>query len=383
MITEVGPGSLSVALGLLLGGLAIFFPENRWIGLLFLIAAVAMFFFDVRFTGWHLTANLPFPTRRPIAFYGMSACAIGACAFALAYFWPTPTPPIGFEKFVLYFVKWDDGIYRLGVTGQLQNHENKALEINAINYHGGAWTIFPRGFVNIQRYAEFSDQSDLPDEATNLLPHTEGYFKKTLKIRLFMTHLSAQDTRVPNLLLRGDWEFVVGKESYILSPLRFAVAPKAISREEWDALDRKSAAGFKAVAVPARPLNEGPGSKGKPTYTWYLLYSPDRSETLENPYFQKTPYAKSPAGVMVFAYANSSVPIDGAWTVLGHTYHEAWSNQEALASYNSVFPPDKNGNPRAFGYFQGCELEMLGGAQFSPAPVSSMGNITEFQTPKQ
>jgi len=54
---EFGPGSLAGALGLAGVGIAMIIPDNKWIGGLFVLAAIAVLFFDVRITGWHFEAG--------------------------------------------------------------------------------------------------------------------------------------------------------------------------------------------------------------------------------------------------------------------------------------------------------------------------------------
>ena len=307
------------------------------------------------------------------------AITIAGLAWAAFVWSPKPSSPITFQKFVLYFVKWDDGIYRLGAVGQLLNSENKLFVIDAIEYDGRSWTLFPRGEHLIQRYTEFYDQNELPEEVTYLRPMNEAYFKKLLKIRIFMTNLGGG---MPNLLLRGHWRFMIGDKSVVLSPLRFAVAEEAISRDEWDKLDPNSAAPVKAVAIPARPDNVALGSPIPPVTAMYLVFSPDPSATIDNPYLCTTSYIKSKAGVMVFVIGNKSIPMEQGWEVLGSTYREVWGHPETLTIYNSIYPPGNDGRPRVFGYFLNREGEMLGGAAGGGAPTTRCADIIEMQAPQ-
>lgn len=45
-------------------------------------------------------------------------------------------------------------------------------------------------------------------------------------------------------------------------------------------------------------------------------------------------------------------------TCLGSRYDEIWKHEAKLSIYNSIYPPDETGSPRAFAAFAGCEEEM-------------------------
>ncbi len=158
-------------------------------------------------------------------------------------------------------------------------------------------------------------------------------------------------------------------------PLRFAVFENAIPRATWEAIDPRDIEKMKTTAIPPKPPTDQP-------QVMHLVYSPDRSSFFENPYFAQTQEVRSDAGVMVFVSGSSALQLEQGWQILGDTYHEVWSSPEKLALYNSIFPPDEKGRPRAFGYFAGNESAMLSGAPFSPAPVTRPGDIIEFQVPK-
>jgi hypothetical protein len=86
---EFGPGSLAGALGLLGVGVAMITPNNKWIGGLFVLTAVAVLFFDIHVNGWHISSAFPALRQRPWAVAGMIVFSIGFLVCAGWYFWPT------------------------------------------------------------------------------------------------------------------------------------------------------------------------------------------------------------------------------------------------------------------------------------------------------
>jgi hypothetical protein len=88
MGVEYGPGSLAGALGLLGVGIAMIFPDNKWIGGIFVLAAIAVLFFDIRITGWQLSGQAPIARDRPLAFWGMLLFGIAFLGCSVLYFQP-------------------------------------------------------------------------------------------------------------------------------------------------------------------------------------------------------------------------------------------------------------------------------------------------------
>lgn len=92
MQMNVGPGSLSGALGILGTALAVLFPEQRWIGGLLVLVAVVVFVFDVRIEGWHIEVSQLESTKiLPQLLMGLGA--LGFIAGAVWYFNVPKTQP--------------------------------------------------------------------------------------------------------------------------------------------------------------------------------------------------------------------------------------------------------------------------------------------------
>jgi len=88
MGVEFGPGSLAGALGLLGVGIAMIFPDNKWIGGIFVLAAIVVLFFDIRITGWQLSGHTPITRGRPLALWGMIVFGAALIVCAVWYFRP-------------------------------------------------------------------------------------------------------------------------------------------------------------------------------------------------------------------------------------------------------------------------------------------------------
>jgi len=74
--------------------------------------------------------------------------------------------------------------------------------------------------------------------------------------------------------------------------------------------------------------------------------------------FDHTNTVAGPGGSMCWLRGDGTPPVADGISVLGTSYAGVWSDTAPRAIYNSVFPPDEDGNPRPFGAFLGCEKEM-------------------------
>lgn len=159
-----------------------------------------------------------------------------------------------------------------------------------------------------------------------------------------------------------------------VTPALYSAYKEAISTAEWDDLlkpqSKINIESFHYKRIPAAPA---PNT----THKFYLIYSPDRSSTIDDPYIAQIPPVKGDAGIMTFIATRGSPP--EGWYILGRTYEEVWSDPEKLALYNSLVPPDQDGKPKAFGFFAGRENEMAGDAGRALfAPTTRDADILDF-----
>lgn len=74
--------------------------------------------------------------------------------------------------------------------------------------------------------------------------------------------------------------------------------------------------------------------------------------------FDHTNVASGPGGSMVWLRGDSELQLLDGMADLGGSYSDVWADPAKRAIYDSVYPPDADGNPRPFSVFMGCEQEM-------------------------
>lgn len=274
-------------------------------------------------------------------------------------------------------MKLDKDIYQLGAVTKFFNFDDKPYPINGIILDIENWTFFPRGSYHLRPPLPLQneDHAELLEDSY-IKAKSEAYFKKRLPIKFDMT-ISGGDT--PELVLRGKWSLKIDNRNILMEAPFYTVYPKGISKNEWNDLQKSQSKinieDLHYKEIPERPPADAPIIN-------YLLYNRDRSADIENPYFAKTNPASGDNGVMIFIRGSAALPENKGWVLLGHTYHEVWSNPEKLALYNSLHPPDENGLPRAIGFFAGIEMAGPVGRPLS-APVTRAADILEFNPPNK
>lgn len=368
------------------------FPEQRWIGLAMVGIGLLVFLFDVRVDRGHIEADgHRFKGHRMIPLLGMIGCGIGFLVFAGFYFRPitpastvipqtatsvtTTTPNISFQKFALFWVMIDKDIYSFGILAKFFNSDAKAYLVNSMTFTGKNWALFPRGGYLIRRLSISVDKPEILED-NYMRPTSEAYFKKLLPIKIDMT---ISGGKTPEIVLRGDWVLSLDGIQLRVNPNLYSSYPDIISMQQWHDLlkpvSKLNIEDFHYINIPWKPLPNAPD-------ICYLVYSPDRSATIDNPYFAQTPSVKGEKGIMLFIRGKGDPPLDN-WYLLGRTYHEVWTDSDKLSLYNSLFPPDENGLPRPFGFFAGAEREMSGPvSRDMSAPTTRAADIMEFPWPQ-
>jgi hypothetical protein len=285
-------------------------------------------------------------------------------------------PNISFQKIALFWVNVDEGIYQLGAVAKLFNGESTSYSIKGLTFEGRNWTFFPRGSYHVRRLAENVDHAELMED-NYLKPNSEKYLKKLLPIKFDMT-INGGET--PEFVVRGKWNLIFGENRIQETPNLFSVHTSPISSHEWDDLLKPQSTinveSFYYKPIPERPPADVPDLD-------YMVYSPDRSTRVDNPYFAQTVSVKNQNGILVFIRGKGEPPLANGWVVLGHTYYEVWSDPKKLALYNSLVPPDKDGNPQPFGFFAGLQNEMVGPIDRAmSAPTTRAADILEFTWPE-
>lgn len=159
MHIKIESGSGSGALGILGTGVALMFPDQRWIGVLLVLVAIGIFLFDIRVehggveSGGHRLGKLFFAhewsrRRRMIALWGMILCGVGFVGFFAVYFWPTDrsphsvaavaleaVPPVGTLQMGTPYLLVERNVhtdeYAAQITVEIKNASNKTIFFHA------------------------------------------------------------------------------------------------------------------------------------------------------------------------------------------------------------------------------------------------------------
>jgi hypothetical protein len=97
MQIRIGSGSFSTGLGVIGTGLAMAFPDQKWIGFVLIAIGLLIFLFDIRFEHGEMESgdrrlgrliHSADPKRRMIALLGMIIFGLGFIGCTAVYFWP-------------------------------------------------------------------------------------------------------------------------------------------------------------------------------------------------------------------------------------------------------------------------------------------------------
>ena len=85
---------------------------------------------------------------------------------------------------------------------------------------------------------------------------------------------------------------------------------------------------------------------------------PAQCEVWETAGYSCTNIADSPSGSMVWLSGPDVPGLGSGLTILATKYSAVWQNAQKRDIYNSIFPPDAQGNQRPFAVISGMEQEM-------------------------
>lgn len=261
---------------------------------------------------------------------------------------------LSFQKYALFWVRIEENIYQIGVVTKLFNPNNRPIQITGLVFNGRRWSFFPRGSYNVMAMRQNGSHAELLED-NYLKPASDAYFKQLLPLKFEMR---VNGGLMPELVLRGKWGVLLAdSRTEDIVPNVYSVHEQPISSGDWDNI-LKPQSPINVEALTYKPFPPEPGRSAQSAY--YLVFNPDRSATISNPYYDHTPYFKGEAGVMTFIGASGILVLDPGWQILGRTYAEVWSDPVKLKLYNSIFPPEQDGLPRPFGFFAGAENTMAG-----------------------
>jgi hypothetical protein len=153
----------------------------------------------------------------------------------------------------------------------------------------------------------------------------------------------------PGVVFVGQWSLLLGENTPTVDAEWFGTFDRVVTQQEWASLTRQGSAidieGISYQRLPPPLATDAP-------LTDTLLFNPDRSANYAVFGFATTPQARADAGTILFVRGKGDPPLDGGWSILGHSYEEAWRDPAKRALYNSIFPPDPDGKARMVGVFQ-------------------------------
>ncbi len=199
-------------------------------------------------------------------------------------------------------------------------------------------------------------------ENNYIKPDSECFLKTLLPYKFSFDYLGlypdADSTPPFDITIFGQWQFIIKEKKKLIKPKFYCNYEKTLSLQEWENLLKP----ISKIDVRNLHYKEMPESIPNSDNTmFYLLYNPDKSATIDFFGMSQLPPAKGENGVMVFLVGKGILPpLKNGWILLGNTYSEVWNDPKKLALYNSIYPPDKEGNPREFGVFQGLREKMIG-----------------------
>ncbi len=285
-------------------------------------------------------------------------------------------PNISFQKLAVFWVETAKDTYQVSVVAKFFNAGSQAYIVNSLSFDGKKWSFFPRGSYHLRQLFQNAPQTQVIED-NYLKPATEAYFKMQMPIVFDMT---INGGATPDFVLRGGWKLnLSGIQVAVDVPKLYSVYPKPISEVEWRKLGKAESQlkieELDYVEFPPAPPAEAPMESR-------IIYNKNRGATFSNPYYAQTPAQRGEAGVMIFVRGKGAPPLQDGWETLGATYSEVWSDPHKLRIYNSICPPDADGNLRAFGFIAGAEAEMSGPMHRQlAAPTTRAADILDFAWP--
>ena len=177
-------------------------------------------------------------------------------------------------------------------------------------------------------------------------PASDTTFKMLLPIKI---EGSLDHPPPPGVVFVGRWSLLLGKDTPAVDTEWFGTLDRVITQQEWASLARQgSAIDIEGIAYERLPP---PAAADAPLMDT-LLFNPDRSANYAVFGFATTPQARSHVGTILLVRGKGDPPLDGGWSILGHSYEEVWRDPAKYARYNSIFPPGPDGKPRMIGVFQ-------------------------------
>lgn len=248
----------------------------------------------------------------------------------------------------IFHVELLKDMYQIGIVCEISNLGQEALLLKKATLKGRALDIVARAPSHIFKIHITDDiitgpivgmaflGTDKPSLVSVLLPIK---FDMQLKYPV-----------PPEIVFWGQWEITTEDSTISSDAIYYGNHDRSIDLDTWKSLStQRPTIDIGEVQLKAAPkYHDFTGE-----YCEYILYNADRSAKIEIYGFSRTQYVRNDSGTMTLLVGSSKPPVTSGWKIMGRTYPEVWADPEKLRIYNSIFPLDKNGDPKAFGAFLG------------------------------
>ncbi len=248
----------------------------------------------------------------------------------------------------IFHVELLKDIYQIGIVCEISNIGQEGLLLKKATLKGRALDIVARAPTHIFKIHITQDTITGPIVGMTFLGTDRPSLIRVLLPIKFDMHLKYP--LPPEIVFWGQWEITTEDSTISSDASYYGNYDKFIDLDTWKSLlTQRPTIDIGEVQLKAAPqYHEFRGE-----YCEYILYNADRSAEIEIYGFSRTQYVRNDNGTMTLLVGPSKPPLTGGWEIMGHTYPEIWADPEKLRIYNSIYPPGKNGKPKAFGAFSG------------------------------
>jgi hypothetical protein len=282
-----------------------------------------------------------------VVLLGAAAVAVPVGGYLLKAWWDeysTPPSKITLRRVSFFWVQVDQNIYQIGAVLRLYNLGDKPYLVKGVALEASEPNFYGRGRFYLQKLFVTSAHAEFIDD-NMIRPASDATLKMLLPIKI---EGSLEHPPPPGVVFVGQWSLLLGKDSPAVDAEWFGTFDRAVTQQEWASVLRPgSAIDIEGISYQRMP----PPAAADAPMTDTLLFNPDRSATFSVFSFTPTPQARADSGTIVFVRGRGDPPLSGGWSILGHSYEDAWHDPAKLVLYNSIFPPAADGKPRMIGVF--------------------------------
>ncbi len=278
---------------------------------------------------------------------------------------------IEMESIKIFFIEIEKEMYQLGLVCRILNRSESAHTIDRITFEGNAFDLIGRGECWFKQ-AYLREEKITGEVIHNrfLKPQIETTFQIFLPVKFEIT---VEHPPIFEVIFWGKWSIHLENDSIVTHPKFYGNFDDGVAIEQWKNILNDSS----SINLQTIELKVAPKFFDVPTnYKNYLLFNSDRSEKINIYGFANTNAVKNENGTMVWVRGPAVPQLVNGWEILGSNYPEVWDSPRISEIYNSIFPPDKNDNPKPFASFANC-FEEMGLIGYS-APTTAGGTIFRF-----